>query len=182
MPTPKINDVRLAYQTSGEGRPVVLVHGGWSDHKAWDQLAPLLARQHKVITYDRRGYSASERRPGPRRIRADDVEDLAGLIPRVADGPADLVSTSLGAAIALRLAVLHPELARSVSAHEPPLLSLLDGASPAVRADRDAVTAAVGSALDLIGQGRHEDGARLFMETVAFGPGSWQTRRLYVPC
>ena len=59
---------------------MVLVHGGWGDHEIWGQLAPLLARHHKVITYDRRGHSASERPPGPRRIKDDDDEDLAGLI------------------------------------------------------------------------------------------------------
>lgn len=174
MRTLQVNRVRLAYQASGEGSPVVLVHGGWGDHETWDQLASLLARQRKVISYDRRGYSASERPSGPRRIREDDVEDLAGLIARVADGPADLVGNSLGASIALRLAALHPELARSVSAHEPPLFSVLDGASPAARDDLADLTASVGSTLELIGQERYEDAARLFMETVAFGPGAWE--------
>ena len=173
MPTSKINNVGLAYQTSGEGDPVVLVHGSWADHEVWGQLAPLLARHSTVISYDRRGHSASERPPGPRRIKDDDVEDLAGLIAHLADGPADLVGNSFGASIALRLTALHPELVRSVSAHEPPLFPLLDEASPAARADRDAMAASIGSTLELIGQGRHADGARLFMETVAFGPGAW---------
>jgi pimeloyl-ACP methyl ester carboxylesterase len=78
-----------------------------------------------------------------------------------------------GASIALRLAALDPELVRSVSAHEPPLYPLLDEASPAARADGDAHNASVASTLELIRQGRHEDGARLFMETIAFGPGAW---------
>jgi pimeloyl-ACP methyl ester carboxylesterase len=65
MPTSKINGVGLAYETSGAGNPVVLVHGGWGDHESWGQLAPLLARHHEVITYDRRGHSASERPSGP---------------------------------------------------------------------------------------------------------------------
>ena len=173
MPTLKINGVGLAYEISGAGSPVVLVHGGWGDHQSWGQLAPLLARHHKVITYDRRGHSASERPPGPRRIKDDDVEDLAGLIAHVADGPADVAGSSLGASIALRLAALHPELVRSLSAHEPPLYSLLDEASPAARADCDAQNASVASTLELIRQGKHEDGARLFMETIAFGPGAW---------
>ncbi len=176
MPTAKINGAGLAYQVSGEGDPVVLVHGAWGDHEVWGQLVPLLARHRTVITYDRRGYSASERPPGPRRIRDDDVEDLAGLIARVAQGPADVVGNSIGASIALRLAALHPELARSVSAHEPPLFPLLDGAAPAApaaRADWDAMATAVRSTLELIGQGRHQDGARLFMETIVFGPGAW---------
>lgn len=175
MPTSKINDIGLAYQTSGTGDPVVLVHGSWADHEVWDQLAPLLARHRTVISYDRRGHSASERPAGPRRIKDDDVEDLAGLITHVADSPADLVGNSLGASIALRLAALHPGLVRSVSAHEPPLFPLLEEASPAAQADGGAMAASIsiGSTLELIGQGRHQDGARLFMETVAFGPGAW---------
>jgi pimeloyl-ACP methyl ester carboxylesterase len=173
MPTLQVNHVRLAYQASGAGSPVVLVHGSWGDHEVWGQLAPLLARHRTVISYDRRGHSASDRPAGPRRIRDDDVEDLAGLIASVADGPADLVGNSLGASIALRLAARHPGLVRSVSAHEPPLFPLLEEASPAARADRDAMAASIASTLDLIGQGQHADGTRLFMETVAFGPGAW---------
>jgi pimeloyl-ACP methyl ester carboxylesterase len=83
--------------------------------------------------------------PGPRRIKDDDVGDLAGLIAHVADGPADVVGNSLGASIALRLAALHPELVHSLSAHEPPLYSLLDEPSPAAQADCDAQNASVAS-------------------------------------
>jgi hypothetical protein len=45
--------------------------------------------------------------------------------------------------------------------------------TPPAGPDCDAQAASVASTLELIGQGRHKDGARLFMETVAFGPGAW---------
>jgi pimeloyl-ACP methyl ester carboxylesterase len=170
----QVNHVWLAYETIGRGDPVVLVHGGWGDHSVWDQLAPLLARHRRVITYDRRGYSSSDRPPGPRRIKDHDVEDLAGLIARVASGAAHVVGNSLGASIALRLAALHPELVRSVSAHEPLLFPLLEGASLAALTDREAMLGSIDAAMELIEEGRHEDAAYLFMENFAFGPGAWE--------
>jgi len=57
-----------------------------------------------------------------------------------------------------------------IAARRPP--GLLDEASPAARADCDAQNASVASTLELIRQGRHEDGARLFMEPIAFGSGA----------
>src|SRR5690606_32566690 len=49
-------------------------------------------------------------------------------------GPVDLFASSGGAVTALALVAAHPEVLRTVVAHEPPLLSLLPDAEAAVRA------------------------------------------------
>jgi len=38
---------------------IVLVHGSWTDHADWQLLRPLLAEDHVVVAYDRRGHSHS---------------------------------------------------------------------------------------------------------------------------
>ncbi len=44
MPTATANGVRLFYtMTSDAGPPLVLVHGSWSDHTAWDFVVPALS-------------------------------------------------------------------------------------------------------------------------------------------
>ena len=65
MATLEVNGVRLFYELQGTGAvPLVLVHGSWNSHHAWDLVAPRLAEVFRVLTYDRRGHSQSERPTG----------------------------------------------------------------------------------------------------------------------
>ena len=65
MATAEVNGVRLFYELQGTGAvPLVLVHGSWDSHHDWDLVVPRLAEAFRVLTYDRRGHSQSERRPG----------------------------------------------------------------------------------------------------------------------
>src|SRR5260370_12134721 len=50
--------IELHYQDHGIGTPVVLIHGYPLSGRAWDRQVPvLLGAGHRVITYDRRGFS-----------------------------------------------------------------------------------------------------------------------------
>lgn len=54
------SDVELHYHDYGTGRPVVLIHGWPLSGRSWEnQIPALIARGHRVITYDRRGFGAS---------------------------------------------------------------------------------------------------------------------------
>lgn len=125
MATASINGVQICYELSGsEGVPLVLVHGSWDSHHDWDLVVPVLAESFRVLSYDRRGHSDSERPSGQGSVR-EDVSDLAALIGNLDLEPAWVAGNSFGASIALRLAAQHPELLPGVIAHEPPLFSLL---------------------------------------------------------
>ena len=171
MPDSSINGVSLYWEVKGDGEPVILVHGSWGDHNNWAQVVPALSSSLRVVTYDRRGHSASERPPGQASID-EDVADLAGLIEHVFGGPAHVVGNSFGAAISLRLAIQRPDLIRSVMAHEPPLFELLEGQAdiaPTLRNVRERIDAVA----RLLRAGDMPAGAQLFVETIAFGPGAW---------
>jgi pimeloyl-ACP methyl ester carboxylesterase len=172
MPTSRINGVQLYWERSGDqGEPVVLVHGSWGDHHNWDAVGPALARTLRVATYDRRGHSQSERPAGQGSID-EDVEDLAGVIQEVFHGPAHVVGNSFGAAIALRLAVARPELIRSLIVHEPPLFGLLED-DPTVQPALASVRERIAAVVAILRTGDLQAGARKFVETIAFGLGSW---------
>jgi pimeloyl-ACP methyl ester carboxylesterase len=171
MADSSINGVSLYWEVSGDGEPVILVHGSWGDHNNWAQVVPALSSSLRVVTYDRRGHSASERPTGQGSID-EDVADLAGLIEHVFGGPAHVVGNSFGAAISLRLAIQRPDLIRSVTAHEPPLFVLLEGqadVAPMLRIVRERIDAVA----RLLQAGDMRAGAQLFVETIAFGPGAW---------
>ena len=172
MATAKVNGVRLFYELNGTGEvPLVLVHGSWDSHHDWDLVVPRLADSFRVLTYDRRGHSKSERPAGPGSVR-EDVADLAALIEHLELELAWVVGNSFGASITLRLAGEGPELFRGFIGHEPPLLSLL-GDDPALAPLLKQVEQKIGAVVERIASGDHAGAAEQFVETVALGPGMW---------
>ena len=172
MPAAKVNGVGLYYELQGTREiPLVLVHGSWDSHHDWDLVVPALAESFRVLTYDRRGHSQSERPAGPGSVR-EDVADLGALIEHLGLGPAWVVGNSFGASIALRLAGERPELFRGLIGHEPPLFSLL-GDVPALAPLLEEVEQRIGAVVERIASGDHAGAAEQFVETVALGPGTW---------
>jgi pimeloyl-ACP methyl ester carboxylesterase len=155
-------------QTGDHGAPLVLVHGSWGDHHNWDGVVPALARTFRVLTYDRRGHSQSERLTTQGSVD-EDVADLAALITSQHLTPAHVVGNSFGALTALKLAARQPHLFASLTIHEPPLIGLLDDDQVV-----SAVHQRIRAVIETLESGKTELGARQFVETVALGPGMWE--------
>jgi pimeloyl-ACP methyl ester carboxylesterase len=172
MPHMSANNVELHYEVSGQGDPLVLVHGGWSDLHNWQPVAPDLAHSFLVVAIDRRGHGQSERL-ADQGTRRDQEDDLAALIEGLGRGPVHIVGTSFGGSIAIGLAARRPELVRSVIAHEPPLISLVAD-DPQMEPLMAEVQGSVQSVLERLALGDVEGGARQFVEEVALGPGAWE--------
>lgn len=174
MPRSQINGVQINWELSGTGGdPVVFVHGSWGDHNNWAPVVPALSRSFRVLTYDRRGHSGSERPAGRGSVR-EDVADLAALVEHLDHFPAHIIGNSFGASIVLRLAGDRSELFHSLIVHEPPLFGLLEddpNAQPMLSTVNDRMSAVA----ELLAAGDFAGGARQFVETVAFGPGAWET-------
>ena len=60
-----VNGVRTAYETSGSGFPLLLLHGFPRTRRTWEQIVPALSERFTVVAPDRRGYGDSERIPDP---------------------------------------------------------------------------------------------------------------------
>lgn len=119
--TVEVRGAQLYYEVRGSGTPLLLVQGGISEAGATDQLAGELARDHEVISYDRRGLSRSAADGEVPVTMALHAEDAATLLAAVTDRPAHVAGASIGALIGLHLAVEHPSRVASVVAHEPPM-------------------------------------------------------------
>jgi pimeloyl-ACP methyl ester carboxylesterase len=169
----RVNGVELFYELSGSGDPLVLVHGSWGDHHNWDPVIGPLAESFRVLAYDRRGHSASERPAGQGSV-FEDADDLGALIEALDLAPAHVAGNSFGAVVVLRAATRRRHIFRSLIAHEPPLFPLLAGTElePAL----EEAQRRVGAVIALLERGDDEGGARLFVETIAFGPDAWDTR------
>ena len=124
-----------------------------------------------MLTYDRRGHSKSEKASTPGSFE-EDADDAASLLSSLGIGSAHIVGNSGGATIALKLAIKHPSIFKSLTVHEPPLLDLqLDDPLLAAKL-RDGKRRAE-SVVKVLETGNRREGARQFVETVAFGPGAW---------
>lgn len=174
MPPQRIHDIDIHYEITGDGEDtVVLVHGGWTDHRNWALVVPRLAERHRVVTYDRRGHSRSLAPTGQGSRRQHEA-DLAALIETLELGIVNLVGNSYGGSISLGLAARRPDLVRCVIAHEPPLLGV-NQLHPPVPVELANVHAIVADVVALLHTGDLEGGARLFVERIALGPDAWST-------
>lgn len=96
--------LRLWVEERGRGKPILLIHGLGANTYTWRELVPALARTHRVITVDLKGFGRSDK-------PFDDAYgalDQAALVKRliVRRGLADLtlIGHSLGGGVALALA------------------------------------------------------------------------------
>ena len=114
--------VELHYVERGKGVPVVFVHGTLGDYSVWDgQLGPF-AETYRALAYSRRYNYPNTNKLRPKHSAVVEAEDLAAFIRKLDLGKVHIVGHSYGAYAALFLAVKHPELVRSLTLAEPPVV------------------------------------------------------------
>ena len=162
----RVNGVRIAYADARQGDPLVLVHGSWGSHHNWDPVVPGLAEHFRVVSYDRRGHSDSERPSGQGHF-SEDVADLAALIEAAGLAPAWVVGNSAGAVITLQArGRLGPSSCAGSSC-----TSRRSRRQPRRRhCGRESGPRPSGRR---IAAGDHAGAAEQFVDQVALGPGSW---------
>lgn len=111
--TVEVNGVELWYEISGEGEPVVQIHGAGFGHYNFAPVTPELAKRFRVIDYDMRGYGRSDR-PVQRYDMEVWADDLAGLMDALEIPEAHVHGTSMGGMIAIVFAAKYPEKTISV--------------------------------------------------------------------
>jgi len=97
----------IHHETSGEGPPIVFIHGLGATSNVWHSQRMVLSRNHRVIVYDRSGCGRSPPRQGGFSIDAW-TDELAALLVRLDVSAAAVVGHSLGSMIAQRFAAKHP--------------------------------------------------------------------------
>jgi 3-oxoadipate enol-lactonase len=111
--TVEVNGVNLWYRVTGEGEPVVQIHGAGFGHFNFDPATPELSNRFRVVDYDMRGYGQSDRP-----VQDYDMEvwadDLAGLLDALGIDEAHVHGTSMGGMIAIVFAGKYPQRTTSV--------------------------------------------------------------------
>lgn len=129
----EVRGANLAYVESGDGDPIVFVHGAISDMRTWEKQVRFFSKSHRAISISRR-YAAPNDEIG---VDAADpweehVNDLVEFLGNTNAAPAHLMGNSQGAFICLLLAIKHPELVRTLVLEEAPVLSLYVSTPPRI--------------------------------------------------
>jgi pimeloyl-ACP methyl ester carboxylesterase len=103
----------IAYRRGGEGPPLVLLHGGWSDSRAWGPQLEQLSDAVDLIAWDAPGCGGSHDPAGSMTL-ADYADAVAGLLSALHVERAHLGGISFGAGLAIAVYDRHPDLVRSL--------------------------------------------------------------------
>ncbi len=170
MPTLEARGVELAFQATGSGPTVALIHETGTTSAAWRPLAAAVSESGaRAVTYDRRGWGASSAPDGYRRTTVEEQsEDLAELIAAVGP-PAVACGAGIGGAIALDLLLRRPEVVAGAVLVEPHLPGFVPAATEPLSEDRAAL-------IDASNEGGLEAVVKLYLSGALTGLGAGAER------
>jgi pimeloyl-ACP methyl ester carboxylesterase len=112
---PATDGVKLYYEDSGGGVPVLFIHEFAGDHRSWEPQVRAFSRIYRCITYDARGYPPSD---VPEDVSAysqlQAVDDAVAVLDHLGIEKAHIVGISMGGFCSLHLGLRRPERARSL--------------------------------------------------------------------
>lgn len=105
-----VNGLKMYYEIYGEGRPLVLIHGGGSTiQTTFGKLIPLLAKNRKVIAAELQAHGRTSDRDADSSFEQD-ADDIAALLKNLGIAKADFFGFSNGGTTALQIAIRHPAI------------------------------------------------------------------------
>lgn len=109
----EVDDGTIAYERAGNGPPLVLLHGGLSDHREWRLQIDDLSDSFTVVAWDTPGCGGSTDPPEPFRM-PDYAARLIGFIEALQLDRPHVLGLSWGSTLALELYRRRPDLPRSL--------------------------------------------------------------------
>jgi pimeloyl-ACP methyl ester carboxylesterase len=106
--------VKLYYEETGSGIPIVFVHEFAGDHRAWEPQIRYFARRYRCIAYDARGYPPSDVPEAERYSQDRARDDIRAVLDGLKLDKAHIVGLSMGGFAALHFGFTYPQRARSL--------------------------------------------------------------------
>jgi pimeloyl-ACP methyl ester carboxylesterase len=108
-------DIRIYFEQTGDGTPVVFAHEFGGDYRSWEPQIRYLSRFHRCVAFNARGYPPSD-------VPADAdaysqnifIDDLAAVLDGLGTDRAHLVGLSMGSSTVLGFMLQHPDRVRSM--------------------------------------------------------------------
>jgi pimeloyl-ACP methyl ester carboxylesterase len=110
-----INKIRMHYQVTGKGDPVLLINGLSAPSVSWALQAKALSEHFSVVVFDNRGVGETDLPGEPVYSTGQLADDAAALLRYLKIGRAHVLGASMGGTIAMELALREPRLVRSLT-------------------------------------------------------------------
>lgn len=131
MPYAQSGNVKLYYEETGTGFPILFIHEYGSDYREWESQVRHFSRRYRCVTYNARGYPPSD---VPERDADYGYEfardDAAAVLNHLGIAQAYIVGLSQGAYATLQFGLRYPDLARALV-----VAGVGSGSPPALRAE-----------------------------------------------
>lgn len=114
MPFAESGGVRLYYEDTGDGVPIIFVHEFAGDCRSWEPQVRFFGRRRRCVTFNARGYPPSDV-PGMVSLYSQVLatDDIAAVLRHLGIDKAHVVGISMGAFAALHFAIRYREMALS---------------------------------------------------------------------
>ncbi len=155
--------VKLSFEETGRGEPVIFVHEFAGDHRSWEPQVRHFARRYRCITYNARGYPPSDVPEDPGAYsQARAAADVKAVLDHLGIARAHVVGLSMGGFAALHFGLSYPAMARSL---------VVAGCGYGAEPDRNAQFRAEANAA---AESLERDGMEVFAAGYALGPARVQ--------
>lgn len=112
----EVNGLKMYYEIYGEGKPLVLIHGGGSTiQTSFGRIIPLLAKHRQVIGVELQAHGRTSDRDADLSFEQD-ADDVATLLKNLNIAKADFFGFSNGGTTAMQIAIRHPEVVNKIIA------------------------------------------------------------------
>jgi 3-oxoadipate enol-lactonase len=118
MATLQLHELALGYEMEGKGPPLIFIHQVATDHRLWRRQRTYFRARYRPITVDVLGHGQVAWPPQERSI-AQAARRVQQFLERLGTGPAFVIGVSIGAAIAMRVALNAPALVRGLGLVSP---------------------------------------------------------------
>ncbi|WP_294671806.1 alpha/beta hydrolase [uncultured Fluviicola sp.] len=106
----EVNGLKMYYEVYGQGKPLVLIHGGGSTiQTSFEKVIPLFAKNRKVIAVELQAHGRTSDRNQDLSFEQD-ADDVAALLKNLHIGKADFFGFSNGGTTVLQIVIRHPEI------------------------------------------------------------------------
>ncbi|RZK74482.1 MAG: alpha/beta hydrolase [Pedobacter sp.] len=110
----EVNGIKMYYEIYGEGKPLILIHGGGSTIQSnFGQIIQMLAEDRKVIAMELQAHGRTNDRDRDSSFEQD-ADDVATLLKNLNIGKADFFGFSNGGTTTIQIAIRHPEIVNKI--------------------------------------------------------------------